>query len=125
MTEMMQTNKQDIMNKIKSGSWTFIKVSSWAVWLLVKILFWFNFGLFFLMQSFLCLMMYDRVPNQIAEVELVLFLHISLTIGFLISLIMRQKVFIYIFAWIIFLLFFYVAPLPNLDPYYGYFNTLD
>ena len=70
-------------------------------------------------------MMYDRVPNQIAEVELVLFLHISLTIGFLISLIMKQKVFIYIFAWIIFLLFFYVAPLPNLDPYYGYFNTLD
>ena len=70
-------------------------------------------------------MMYDRVPNQIAEVELILFLHISLTIGFVISLIMRQKVFIYIFAWIIILLFFYVVPLPNLDPYYGYFNTLD
>ena len=86
MTEMMQTNKQDIMNKIKSGSWTFIKVSSWTVWLLVKILFWFNFGLFFLMQSFLCLMMYDHVPNQIAEVELVLFLHICVDYFFIIFL---------------------------------------
>ena len=125
MSEMMQTNKQDIMNKIKSGSWTFIKVSSWTVWLLVKILFWLHFVLFFQAHLFICLMMCFDFFNHPADVKLVVVQQVLLTLGLIISLVARRKVFVYIFAWLFLVFYFYTFSLPSFELLYSAFDVLD
>ena len=115
MTEMMQTNKQDIMNKIKSGSWTFIKVSSWAVWLLVKILFWYIFAWLFLIHIFQGVNIYADFSNQMTDIKTAFWMQVILMLCFYISLSVGKKIFIYIFAWLLLILFWFFPEVQIFD----------
>ncbi len=96
-----------------------------AVFGLLKILFWFIFICLFLLQTLIILNILQDIPIGVENAYKAIILYVVLTIGFIISIFVKKKFPVYIFACGMIILFLHLSSLPDLSSYFGYFDGLD
>lgn len=91
----------------------------------VKILFWLIFVCLFLLQTLIILNIWQDMPIEMGNAYKAIALHVFLTVCLVISIFTKKKIFSYIFASGMIILFLYLSSLPDLSSYFGYFDGLD
>lgn len=90
-----------------------------------KSFFWIIFVCLFLLQMLSLLVMWEDHPSGIDNSYQITAVYIFLTVCFMVSLFMRQKVFVYVSAFSVMILFLYSSSLPAVSSYFNYFDGLD
>ena len=88
-------------------------------------IFWFIFICLFLVQMLIFSKMWEDMQNGIGTPKIAIIIYISFAIAFFAGLFIRKKIFTYISATGIIILFFYLPSLSELKPYYDYLEMLD
>ena len=116
--ENLLKNKYKILNQ--TINFTLLMVVN-----LLKILFWIIFICLFLLQTIIILNICNDLPTEAEYAYIAVIVYILLTICFITNLFMRKKLFVYISAFSIIILFLYLSSLPSLSNYFSYFDSLD
>ena len=91
----------------------------------LKLLFWFIFVCLFLLQTIIIINIFNDLPTETEYAYCAVIVYILLTSCFAITLFIHKKLFVYISAFGILILFLYLSSLPSLSMYFGYFDSLD
>lgn len=92
---------------------------------LIKILFWCVFISLFLLQTLIIFNIWQDMPVEMGNAYKAVALYVFLTVGLIISIFTKKKIFAYIFASGMIMLFLYLSSIADLSSYFGYFDGLD
>lgn len=87
--------------------------------------FWFLFLSLFTLQIIIFSKMWEDWTSGIETPIKAMVLYVLLTVAFLGSLLMKNKILLYVFAIGNIVLFLYLSSKPELNSYFGYFDALD
>lgn len=88
-------------------------------------IFWFLFLSLFTLQIIIFSKMWEDWTSGIETPIKAMALYVLLTVAFLGSLLMKNKILLYVFAIGNIVLFLYLSSKPELNSYFGYFDALD
>ena len=88
-------------------------------------IFWFLFLSLFTLQIIIFSKMWEDWTSGIETPIKAMVLYVLLTVAFLGSLLMKNKILLYVFAIGNIVLFLYLSSKPELNSYFGYFDALD
>lgn len=106
----------------------YIKLINYALKILssvAKIIFWLIFACLLLLQTIIILNIWNDVPNEVENTRKAVILYSIIIFCLIVSLLTRKRLLIYTSAISIIILFIYLSLMPDLYPYFGYFNSLN